>query len=206
MKPAAPEPFTGSLTVPLKYHHAISQQGNFYRTLRSFGVSVDQSAQPKKSAVPLSPSGNDSSARIDEPEDDAVQWEVVANYQDAEDGDSTWTFKARDQAGLDRAIQLTNEAIGHAKNMAYVGYLTLPDRTLFPRIVGSKGSNVSRLRQETGADITVSRDTALIVIMGKRHTERLSNVTHVFTGAEADIVAAKDEIIKMMSDGPRRRQ
>ena len=42
----------------------------------------------------------------------------------------------------------------------------MPDRSAFPMIVGTKGANVSRLRAETGADITVGRDNNTIVIIG----------------------------------------
>lgn len=159
------------MKVQLKYHYAISQQGAFYRTLRSHGVQVEQSAQPMKSAVPTGPSSKAvPSARIDEDEDETateVQWIVEPNYQDAEEGESVWTLKARDQAGLDKAQQLVAEAIKHAEQMTHVGYLTLPDRSSFPRIVGSKGVNVTRLRQETGADITVSREDTTITIIGE---------------------------------------
>lgn len=110
-------------------------------------------------------------ARIDDPDTDAAgveaQWQVVPNYQDAEEGDSVWTLKARDQAGLDRALKFITDGIEHAEKMTHVGFLTLPDRTMFPRIVGAKGSNVARLRNESGADITVNRDDNTIVIVGK---------------------------------------
>jgi hypothetical protein len=157
--------------VPLKYHHAISQQGNFFRQLRSFGVTVDQSIQPQKSAVPPCPSPDAApSARIDEAEDNAgaleYQWQIIENYQDAEEGDSEWTLKARDQVGLERAQNCIQDAIEHAKSMSHVGFLTLPDRSVFPRIVGTKGANVARLRAQTGADITVSRENSTIVIIG----------------------------------------
>ncbi|TFK44402.1 hypothetical protein BDQ12DRAFT_641030 [Crucibulum laeve] len=194
VKPPAPEGISRSISVPLKYHHAISQQGSFFRTLRSFGVQVDQSAYPEKSAVPARPVPTSTpSARIDEAADDeatGIQWEVVSNYQNAEEGDSTWTLKARDQAGLEKAEKYVKEAIEHAERMSHVGFLTLPDRSSFPRIVGSKGSNVARLRNETGADITVSRDDNTITIVG----------------TEADILAAKDAIVKMAADSGRPRR
>jgi hypothetical protein len=162
-----------TVSVPLKYHHVISQQGNFFRTLRSYGVHVDQSEHPQKSAVPPQPTPTVTpEARIDEAEDEStpeILWEVVPNYQNAEDGNAAWTLKARDQAGLDRAQNSIKEAIAHAERMSHVGFLTLPDRTMFPRIVGSKGSNVARLRNETGADITVSRENSTIVIIGTLH-------------------------------------
>ncbi|KAG6828212.1 hypothetical protein H0H92_008785 [Tricholoma furcatifolium] len=193
-KAPAPAAITETVSVPLKYHHAISQQGNFFRTLRSFGVQVDQSAHPSKSAVPTKPTSSAApTARIDETEDEAapkIEWEVAPNYQDAEDGDSVWTLKARDQAGLERAQNLIKDAIEHAQRMSHVGFLTMPDRSVFPRIVGTKGANVARLRAETGADITVGRDDNTIVIIG----------------SESAIVAAKDAIVRIASQGrPQRR-
>ncbi|KAF7315462.1 hypothetical protein MIND_00061100 [Mycena indigotica] len=178
-----------TISVPLKYHHVISQQGSFFRGLRSYGVQVDQSAQPTKSAVPPQPPAN-GTARIDEDdgEEGGIKWEITANYQDAEEGDSVWTLKAKDQAGLERAEKQIKDAIEHAERMSHVGFLTLPDRSLFPRIVGSKGSNVARLRNETGADITVSRENSTIVIIG----------------TEKDILAAKEAITRMTSAGGRR--
>jgi hypothetical protein len=165
---------TATVSVPLKYHHAISQQGSFFRTLRSYGVQVDQSIQPAKSAVPTPPTPSTPkaalTARIDDAEEGAgdveVQWHVSQNYQDAEEGDSEWTLKARDENGLEQAKRAIEEAIEHARTMTYVGFLTLPDRSMFPRIVGTKGANVARLRTLTGADITVSRENSTIVIIG----------------------------------------
>lgn len=197
VKAASPELITSAVTVPLKYHHAISQQGQFFRNLRNFGVQVDQSVQARKPVIPTRPASSSSSdataARIDEDNDDSavpeIEWEVAPNYQDAEEGDSIWTLKARDQAGLERAEKLVHDAIEHAKGMAFVGFLTLPDRSAFPRIVGSKGANVIRLRNETGADITVSRENSTIIIVG----------------SENDIIAAKNAIIKLASGGRRRQ-
>ncbi|KAF8160830.1 SCP160 protein [Crassisporium funariophilum] len=178
---------TKDVLVPLKYHHVISQQGSFFRTLRSLGVQVDQSAQPQKSAVPTRPTP---STRIDDAEASEAEWETVANYQDSEEGDSTWTLKARDQAGLDKAETLIKEAVDAAARMSHVGFLTLSDRSVFPRIVGSKGANVARLRNETGADITVSRENNTIVIIGSGN----------------EILAAKDAILRMANNSGRTRR
>ena len=165
---------TSTIPVPLKYHHSISQQGNFFKTLRSFGVHVDQSAQPSQSAIPVR---REPPARIDDASTEAsgVEWELALNFQDSEEGDSIWTLKGRDQASLDRAENLIKEAIENAARMSHVGFLTLADRSMFPRIVGTKGANVARLRNETGADITVSRENNTIVIIGEPH---LSNFRH----------------------------
>lgn len=163
------ELLTTVVSVPLKYHHAISQQGSFFRNLRSYGVQVDQSVHPQKSAIPTHPPQNAApTARIDDAEDDVLEsnWQVAPNYQDAEEGDSEWTLKAKDSASLELAQSDIKAAIEQAEAMTHAGFLTLADRSAFPRIVGTKGSNVARLRAETGADITVSRDSNVIVIIG----------------------------------------
>ena len=167
--PTPVELLTAVASVPLKYHHAISQQGGFFRNLRSYGVQVEQSIHPQKFAVPAHlPQNATSTARIDDAEEDAPEssWQVAPNYQDAEEGDSEWTLKAKDAAGLERAQDDIKAAIEQAEAMTHVGFLTLVDRSAFPKIVGSKGSNVARLRAETGADITVGRDNNTIVIIG----------------------------------------
>jgi len=190
IKPSAPEGVIATVSVPLKYHHVISQQGNFFRNLRSFGVQVDQSAYPQKSAVPLRPPQTEAtSARIDDEGNSVIEvkWQVTSNYQDAEEGDSEWILKARDQASLERAKKLVQDAIENAECMSHIGFLTLADRATFPRIVGSKGTNVSRLRAETGADITVSREDSTIVIIG----------------SESAIASAKDAILNMASSSGR---
>lgn len=182
IKAPAPEALVETVAVPLKYHHAVTQQGNFFRILRTYGVQVEQSAHPQKSAVPVRPEPDTDtpapaapSTRIDDADDEpaaatagaaGAQWEVVLNYQDAEEGESTWTLKARDRAALERARQAIDDALARAQGMSHVGFLTLPDRTSFPRIVGAKGSNIARLHGETGADITVGRENNTIVIMG----------------------------------------
>ncbi|KAF6760130.1 SCP160 protein [Ephemerocybe angulata] len=197
IKPPMPEGINKDVTVPVKYQHAISQQGNFFRTLRGYGVQVDQTVQSRQTSLPERPaSENASSARIDDEGDNAAipefEWQVVENYQDAEEGDSIWTLKGRDQAGLEKAEKLINDAIQNASKLSHVGFLTLADRSSFPRIVGSKGANVARVRSETGADVTVGRENNTIIIVG----------------SETAIVDAKEAILKLANNnnnrGPRR--
>ncbi|KIJ49616.1 hypothetical protein M422DRAFT_205079 [Sphaerobolus stellatus SS14] len=186
-----PDLISETITVPLKYHHVISQQGNFFRNLRAQGVNVDQSNAPSKPAVPTRPAAP--ATRIDDVDVDTagVQWQVIPNYQDAEEGDSQWTLRAKDQAGLDKAKAAINKAIEHAEKASHVGFLTLPDRSVFPRIVGSKGANAARLRQETGADITVGREDNLITIIG----------------SEESVLAAKEALLQIAENknGGNRR-
>ncbi|KAG6845298.1 hypothetical protein H0H87_011148 [Tephrocybe sp. NHM501043] len=212
IKPALPAGMTETVTVPLKYHHHISQQGNFFRSLRSYGVQVDQSKQPSKSAAPVRPASSEApTARIDEAEDEStpkILWQVALNYQNGEDGDAIWTLRARDQAALERAQKQIKEAIDNAELASHIGYLTLADRSVFPRIVGTKGANVARLRAETGADIIVGREDNTIVITGKllvnfNFEMKLTQIE----GSESSILAAKDSIVNIASTSgrPQRR-
>ena len=132
---------------------------------------VEESSQPPISATP-SRSSNSATpvARVDDVEASVTeaQWEVVDNYADAEEGESTWTLKGRDQGGIDRAKTTITQAIEKAQAATHVGFLTLPDSSSFPRIVGTKGSNIARLHDMTGAHILVARDNSTITITGTR--------------------------------------
>jgi hypothetical protein len=151
-----------------------------------------------------------SPARIDNPEPDLfpeIEWQVLPNYQDAEEGESEWTIKARDPAALEHAQKLIKDAIEHAQKMTHIGFLTLADRSVFPRIVGAKGANVARLRVESGADITVGREDNTIVIIGGLFDQSviLYIVSPRLSGSEASILTAKSAIVDMVSN-PRRSQ
>ncbi|CAE6430764.1 unnamed protein product [Rhizoctonia solani] len=189
-RPAPQEQVTTTVTVPLRYVHSISQQGTFFRTLRQVGVQVDQSQQPSKAASTPRPPPSGGAGRIDEePTEEDVQWQVTENHQDGEEGDAEWTLRGRDQAALDKAQSMIEEAIAQAQAASHVGFLTLADRSAFPRIVGTKGANVARLRSETGAEITVGREDNIIVIVG----------------SESAIEHAKSKILDIVNNSTRPR-
>jgi hypothetical protein len=174
-----PESITDSITVPLKYHDAVTSQGAIFRTLRHFNVEVELSAQPTKPSLPTRPSSSTAqAARVDDVEDTVTEahWEIVENYTDAEEGDSTWNLKARDQSGIDKANDAIRDAIEKAKTATHVGFLTLPDRSSFPRIVGTKGANIARLHEMTNANIIVGRENSTIIITGSFLSSSLSVV------------------------------
>jgi len=187
---------TDTITVPLKYHDALTSQGAIFRALRVFGVDAEPSAHPTKSSLPSRPSSSTAlAARVDDAESTAAttteeQWEIVENYKDAEEGDSTWTLKGRDQAGIDKAKSAIQEAIDKAKAATHVGFLTLPDRSSFPRIVGAKGSNIARLHSMTGASIHVGRENSIITI----------------TGPISSLEEAREAILKTVHDTSRQRR
>lgn len=206
---APPERITDTITVPLKYHDAVTRQGTIFRTLRAHhGVEAELSVQPTRPAVPSRPvSSTAPTARVDDEEDvvTEAQWEVVENYTDAEEGESTWTLKGRDQASLDKAKSIITEAIEKARAATHVGFLTLPDRSSFPRIVGTKGSNIARLHEMTGADIHVGRDNNTIVIIGSFAVSSRSQIYNVYIGTVSSLEAAREAILKTIR-GPTRQK
>ena len=207
---ASPESVTDTIAIPLKYHDALTSQGAIFRTLRSFGVDAEPSAQPTKPSLPTRPSGSTApAARVDDAESAVTeaQWEVVENYTDAEEGESTWTLRARDQANIDKAKSAIQEAVDKAKAATHVGFLTLPDRSSFPRIVGAKGSNIARLHAMTGASIHVGRENNTITITGSFSVALAARscLRRQCIGPISSLEEAKEAILKTVQ-GPSRQK
>ena len=203
------EGVTDTITVPLKYHDAVTSQGAIFRTLRVFGVDAEPSAQPTKSLLPSGSSSTALAARVDDTESiTEEQWEIVENYKDAEEGDSTWTLKGRDQAGIDKAKTAIQEVIDKATAATHVGFLTLPDRSSFPRIVGAKGSNIARLHAMTGASIHVGRENSTITITGPFSVTRMasSSSRDNCIGPLSSLEEAKEAIMKTVHGSSRQRR
>lgn len=100
---------------------------------------MEQSSVPPKQPPPSRPiSEGAASARIDDAVEEAqdVEWQVVPYFQDAQEGETTWTLKAKDASSLENAKKLIADAIEQAEKSSMAGFLTLPDRSAFPRIVG----------------------------------------------------------------------
>lgn len=93
---------------------------------------MEQSSIPKKTLA-AKPSA-DTSARIDDDTSSSgIQWQVVPNYEDGEEGTAEWTLKARDEESLSKAQQHLADAITNAEKATHVGFLTLANSNAFPR-------------------------------------------------------------------------
>lgn len=178
-------------------------------------MDAEPSAKPAQSSLPSRPSSSNSAAlaaRVDDVESTAAtteeQWEIVENYKDAEEGDSTWTLKGRDQAGIDKAKSAIQEAIDKAKEATHVGFLTLPDRSSFPRIVGAKGSNIARLHSMTGASIHVGRENSTITITGSFSVTLAasSSLRDSNIGPISSLEEAREAILKTVHGASRQRR
>ncbi|KAI4109766.1 MAG: hypothetical protein LQ339_001550 [Xanthoria mediterranea] len=169
-----------TIQVPRRLHHAISDNGQFFRRLRTdHKVTVDHAGQQP----PARPSGgsrahaNNGRALpliTDQPENsNGHSWETVDNEEpEAESGDIPWVLRgARDN--ISRAQNALQKALEQAQSQQQlsVGYLVLPDPRTYRFIIGAGGSQINAIRRQTGCKITVPRDQAkgeAIEIVGSR--------------------------------------
>jgi hypothetical protein len=163
-------------------------------------VDVEPFAKPIQSLLPSRPSSLSPTAlvaRVDDVDVESTatsteeQWEIVGNYKDAEEGDSTWTLKGRDQAGIEKAKLAIQDAIDKAKEETHVGFLTLPDRSSFPRIVGAKRSDIVCLHAMTDASIPLAMRIAL-----SPSQVRILSLSQLVQTTPAHILAASPTIRK----------
>lgn len=161
-----------TLHVPRKYHQSISDNGQFFRRLRTdHNVTVDHGGHqpPQRSgAAPHSrPQVNGSGAMplITDDQDslDTHHWEVVNGVESAEEGNIPWILRGSPES-VAKARSMLEKAIEQAKLKAEqsqaIGYLVLPDPKTYRFIIGQGGSQINTIRKQTGCKITVPRDQA----------------------------------------------
>lgn len=169
-----------TVQVPRKYHHAVSDNGQFFRRLRNdHKITVDHggSKPPSKpSASPSPPKSNGTSMPlITDDDNDAHSWELVSNTNGdptEEEGDIPWTLRG-DPDNIAKARSLLEKALEHAKSRQSecTGYLILPDPKTYRFIIGQGGAQINSIRKRTGCKITVPRDQvpgSKIEIVGSR--------------------------------------
>ncbi|KAF1953210.1 hypothetical protein CC80DRAFT_151862 [Byssothecium circinans] len=162
-----------TVQVPRYLHHAISENGAFFRRLKSnHQVSVDHAGQQKppppaaaeggkarkgaNGALPLIT--DDTSAGAE-----SHSWELVDNnvVDDSTDKSATIPWVLRGPAeNLPKARQILQAAIENASKPSSTGYLILPDPGTYRYVVGPSGSTINNIRKKTGTKVQVPRDQA----------------------------------------------
>ncbi|KAL7621934.1 hypothetical protein AAE478_007434 [Parahypoxylon ruwenzoriense] len=153
-----------TIQVPRRYHHAISENGQFFRKLRNdHKVTVDHAGhtvppKPKSSstrantgALPLITDDAESAA-------DAHSWTTVETAS-SEDGDIPWVLKGNPE-NIEKAKKAITAALEQAQKNNTIGYLILPDPSTYRHVIGSGGSKVNSIRKQSGCRINVPRDQA----------------------------------------------
>ncbi|KAK5661973.1 hypothetical protein OQA88_10084 [Cercophora sp. LCS_1] len=153
-----------TIQVPRALHHAVSNNGQFFRKLKSdHQVTVDHAGQaiPAKvtptntranvGALPLITDDADAAA-------DVHSWSVV-DTTSSEEGDIPWVLRGTVE-NVEKAKKAIEAAIEQAKKQTATGYLILPDPKTYRYVIGQGGSKVNSIRKQSGCKITVPRDQA----------------------------------------------
>jgi len=151
-----------TIQVPRALHHAVSNNGQLFRRLKSdHHVTVDHAghaipAKPIPSAagvtsgsLPLITDDAKSTA-------DAHSWNVVENAS-SEEGDIPWVLRGSPE-NIEKAKKAIDAALEQAKKQNVTGYLILPDPKTHRYVIGQGGSKVNSIRKQSGCKITVPRD------------------------------------------------
>ncbi|KAI0102995.1 putative RNA binding effector protein Scp160 [Nemania sp. FL0031] len=164
-----------TIQIPRKYHNAISENGQFFRRLRTdHKVTVDHAGQnpPAKSKAPNT-RGNAGALPLitDDAEAaaDAHSW-VIVDTTSSEEGEIPWVLKGN-QDNIERAKKTITAALEQAQKNNSTGYLILPDPSTYRLVIGTGGSKVNSIRKQSGCKINVPRDQAkdeAIEILGSK--------------------------------------
>jgi len=185
-----------TIQVPLKYHNIISDNGQLFRRLRNdHRVTVDHAGkQPPNKNVGGAPAPrrggalplitDDASAATDK-----FSWELHNLHSDAPDGEIPWALSGPSAEDVQKARARVEAALAEASKHDSVGYLFLPDPSAYRVIVGPGGSEINRIRKQTGCRITVPKQ-------GEGGSEAVE-----ITGSKDGCEDAKDIIMGLVGGG-----
>ncbi|KAI4735409.1 hypothetical protein E4T50_14070 [Aureobasidium sp. EXF-12298] len=153
------------IQVPLKFHHAIADNGQFFRRLRSdLKVSVDHKGErppQRPEALSTRKAGSGMPLITDDAtagaSDDNVSWVVHNLHESAPEGNITWALSGASTESLEKASARVKKALADAQKLTHAGFLVLPDPSSYRRVVGPQGSTINDIRAKTGTKIQVPK-------------------------------------------------
>jgi polyribonucleotide nucleotidyltransferase len=163
-----------TIQVPRHLHHAISDNGQFFRRLKNdHKVSVDHNGQqlpPKPTAAEGGKARKGANGALPLITDDDTasgaeshSWEIVDNNPTGDDVDTSatipWVLRGHAD-NLPKARKMLESAIEAASKPSSTGYLILPDPRSYRFVVGPGGSTINDIRRKTGTKVQVPRDQA----------------------------------------------
>lgn len=188
-----------TLQVPRKYHQAISDNGQFFRRLRTdHKVTVDHAGHhpPQRSAAAPRPQMNGGGTMpliTDDPDSLNHHFEFFDGAENAEEGEIPWVLRGSSES-VEKGRAMLEKAIEQAaKNQESqsIGYLILPDPKTYRFIIGQGGSQINTIRKQTGCRITVPRDQA-------------PGSAIEIVGSKSGVEQARDIILDVVQNGGRR--
>ncbi|KAI7285753.1 hypothetical protein KC345_g1505 [Hortaea werneckii] len=152
-----------TVQVPRRFHHAVADNGQFFRRLRGDQkVTVDHAGQrpPPKPTAPVPSRAGATPLITDDPAASADQhsWEAHPLHSTTEEGDIPWVLSGPSTEAIAAAKSRLDKALEEASKQDTVGFLILPDPRAYRHVVGPSGSTINGIRKETGTKIQVPRD------------------------------------------------
>lgn len=155
-----------TVNVPVRFHHVISDNGQFFRRLRSdHQVTIDHAGQQppskpeqlsaRKAGTSLPLITDDTSAGASS--ENNISWALHDLDSDGPQGDIPWVLSGADAEAVAKARARLEKALKDAEKMTSTGFLILPDPRSHSRIVGPGGAEINRIRKQTGTKITVPK-------------------------------------------------
>ncbi|KAJ2892289.1 hypothetical protein MKZ38_010047 [Zalerion maritima] len=181
-----------TMQVPRKLHHAISNNGRFFKDARNtHKVTIDHAGQ-KIPARPTATESQSSAPLITEDGDgdsEAYRWAITKTSD--EDGDIPWNLKGTPE-NIAVVKELLLKEIEKAKTIDTRGFLELNDTSTYRYVIGQQGRTINRIRKETGCDIQVPRNDSSSGI--------------VVIGSAAGAEKARDLILNAIREGKAARR
>ena len=154
-----------TVSVPRRFHHSIADNGQFFRRLRNdHKVTVDHAGQrpPPKPSTPTPNRANGSSMPLitDDPAANADNhsWEIHDLHASSEQGDIPWVLAGPSPEAITAARAKLDKALEEAGKQDTMGFLILPDPRAYRHVIGPGGSEINRIRKQSGTKIQVPRD------------------------------------------------
>ena len=187
-----------TVQIPRNMHHAVAENGQFFRRLRhDYRVTVDHAGQqpPAKPTMRsrAQVNGNAALPLITDEQDSTNwhSWEVldVGAAGEEEDGEIPWVLRGSSE-NVAKASKALQKAIEQAQGQqqSSTGYLMLPDPRTYRFVIGHGGSQINSIRRQTGCQITVPRDQA--------QGEAIEII-----GSKEGVEQAKDIILDVVQNG-----
>ena len=85
------------------------------------------------------------------------QWETHSLHSSTEDGEIPWVLSGPSPEALASARAKLERAVDEAGKQDTVGFLILPDPRAYRHVIGPAGSEINRIRKQTGTTIQVPR-------------------------------------------------
>lgn len=157
-----------TVLVPRRLHHAIADNGQFFRRLRSqHNINVDHGGhRPPPKPEHANPRSGAKGSHLplitddDSGDSNNYSWHVHdVNEGSTEEGDIPWVLRGSPES-IARAQGMLKAALEQAQKDSTTGYLILPDPSTYRFVVGQGGAQVNSIRNKTGCRITVPRDRA----------------------------------------------